>query len=48
VFDWEGEPQKVYIAKDDIMAFDVDNDNAIYALVKKSNESIELITIPLN
>lgn len=48
VFDWEGEPQKVYIAKDDIMAFDVDNDNAIYALVKKSDESIELITIPLN
>ena len=47
VFDWKGNPQRVYVVNDRIMSFDVDNDNAIYALTIKDGENIELITIPL-
>ena len=47
VFDWEGEPQKLYSVNKEIYTFYVDDDTTAYGLAMNDNNDIELITIPL-
>lgn len=47
VFDWKGNPKKIYIANRDINTFYVDNDKVAYGLANNDNDNIELITIQL-
>ena len=47
VFDWKGNPQRLYIGNKDLLAIDVDNDNTVYALAINDDDNIELISIPL-
>lgn len=45
VFDWKGNPQKIYVTNHNLMTIDVDNDNAIYALAIDEDGNIELVSI---
>ncbi len=48
VFDWKGNPKKLYNVNKSFISIDVDDDNAVFALVQNNKEgNYELVTIPL-
>lgn len=48
VFDWEGNPQRIYVVNEKIYSFTIDDDKKAYVLVENKNDNnIELITFSL-
>ena len=47
VFDWKGDPEKIYQTSARIEAFDIDNDKTAYILNQKDDDSIELVSVAL-